>query len=68
MVSHNIDFMWLARGHTPDHTTLSQFRAKFGPELKDLFRGVGGEPKAVIIDSGQQIPNKFKIRPWRPDS
>ena len=40
MVSHNLDFMWLARGHTPDHTTLSQFRAKFGAELKDLFRHV----------------------------
>src|SRR5438045_915285 len=23
MAKHSIDFMWLAQGHTPDHTTLS---------------------------------------------
>lgn len=34
------DFMWLAEGHTPDHTTLSKFRTKFGQALKDLFRHV----------------------------
>jgi transposase len=38
---HNIDFMWLAQGHQPDHTTLSEFRSKFDPELKDFFRYVG---------------------------
>lgn len=40
MIAHNIDFMWLARGHTPDHTTLSEFRSKFAKELKGLFRHV----------------------------
>lgn len=34
------DFMWLAEGHTPDHTTLNKFRTKFGQALKDLFRYV----------------------------
>jgi transposase len=32
-----LDFRWLAHGHTPDHTTLSEFRRKFGDELKKLF-------------------------------
>lgn len=34
------DFMWLAEGHTPDHTTLCKFRVKFAAPLKDLFRYV----------------------------
>jgi transposase len=34
------DLMWLAEGHTPDHTTLSKFRTKFDQPLKDLFRYV----------------------------
>lgn len=38
MAGHNIDFMWLAEGHTPDHTTLSKFRSKFVRELKQLFK------------------------------
>jgi len=37
MARHNIDFMWLAAGHTPDHSTLSDFRKTFARELKDLF-------------------------------
>jgi len=39
-VRHNIDFMWLAEGHTPDHATLSGFRTKFRDELKHLFKHV----------------------------
>jgi len=38
MAGQNIDFMWLAEGHTPDHSTLSIFRKAFGQELKDLFK------------------------------
>lgn len=34
------DFMWLAEGHAPDHTTLSKFRTKFERPLKDLYRHV----------------------------
>jgi transposase len=34
----NIDFMWLADGHTPDHVTLSNFRKKFGKQIRVLFR------------------------------
>lgn len=33
----HLDFRWLAQGHAPDHTTLSEFRRKFGEELKKLF-------------------------------
>ena len=39
-IRHNVDFMWLAEGHTPDHATLSAFRTKFADELKDLFRHI----------------------------
>lgn len=38
---HRIDFRWLAEGHTPDHTTLSEFRRRFGEELKGLFVQIG---------------------------
>ena len=38
MAAHNVDFMWLAEGHTPDYSTLSKFRTKFGKKLKSLFR------------------------------
>lgn len=40
MIARNIDFIWLARGLTPDYSTLSKFRSKFAVELKDLFRHV----------------------------
>ncbi|MHC4880962.1 MAG: IS1182 family transposase [Planctomycetota bacterium] len=40
MTGHNLDFMWLAEGHTPDHTTFSKFRTKFKEPLKDLYRHV----------------------------
>jgi transposase len=36
-----LDFRWLAHGHAPDHTTLSEFRRKFGDELKKLFVQIG---------------------------
>jgi transposase len=32
-----LDFRWLASSRTIDHTTLSEFRRKHKPELKDLF-------------------------------
>ena len=41
MCGHNVDFMWLAEGHRPDHTTLSGFRKESGKALKGLFRQVG---------------------------
>src|ERR1043165_5947074 len=37
---HNIDFMWLAEGLTPDHSTLSLFFSSFRNELKELFKQV----------------------------
>jgi transposase len=36
-----IDFMWLASGEKPDHSTLCQFRTRFRAELKDLFKQIG---------------------------
>lgn len=36
-----LDFRWLAEGRTIDHTTLSEFRRKYGAELKDLFVQIG---------------------------
>jgi transposase len=36
-----LDFRWLAHGHAPDHTTLSEFRRNFGDELKKLFVQIG---------------------------
>ncbi len=36
-----LDFRWLAEGRAIDHTTLSEFRRKYGAELKDLFVQVG---------------------------
>ena len=41
MCGHNIDFIWLAEGHRPDHSTLSIFRKESGKALKGLFRQVG---------------------------
>jgi transposase len=41
MCGHNIDFLWLAEGHRPDHTTLAIFRKESGKALKGLFRQVG---------------------------
>jgi transposase len=38
MAGHNIGFMWLAAGHAPDHSTLSDFRKTFAKELKELFQ------------------------------
>jgi len=34
---HNIDFMWLAEGLVPDHSTLATFFSTFRKELKTLF-------------------------------
>ena len=37
---HNVDFMWLAEGLVPDHSTLADFFSKFRPEVKSLFKQV----------------------------
>jgi transposase len=41
MCGHNLDFIRLAEGHRPDHTTLSIFRKESRRALKDLFRQTG---------------------------
>ena len=35
-----LDYIWLARGHQPDHSTLCKFRSRFEKELKGLFRQI----------------------------
>jgi transposase len=37
---HNVDFIWLAEGLVPDHSTLADFFSKFRKELKSLFKQV----------------------------
>ena len=37
---YNVDFLWLAEGLVPDHSTLAEFFSKFRPELKSLFKQV----------------------------
>ena len=37
MSRYSVDFLWLAEGHVPDHSTLSDFRLEFGDPLKELF-------------------------------
>ncbi len=40
MCLRNIDFLWLAEGHQPDHSTLCHFRNAHEVELRGLFRKV----------------------------
>lgn len=37
---HNIDFIWLAEGHTPDHSKLAEFFTHNKKQLKSLFKQV----------------------------
>ncbi len=37
-ISHSIDFIWLASGRSIDHTTLSEFRRKYGNEVKGIYK------------------------------
>lgn len=38
--THNIDFIWLAEGREPDHSTLATFFTQFKKPLKKLFKQV----------------------------
>jgi transposase len=49
LVKHNVDFMWLAEGHKPDHSTICEFRTKFREPLKDLFRQIGRTALAMGV-------------------
>lgn len=40
MARYCVDFLWLAEGHVPDHSTLNNFRSQFGDQLKELFQHV----------------------------
>lgn len=40
MSSNAMDYIWLAQGHQPDHSTFCNFRNRFQDELKDLFRQI----------------------------
>jgi transposase len=54
---NRIDFIWLCQGRVIDHSTLSGFRTRFGPELKDLFRQVG----KVAIGMGMANLNQVAL-------
>lgn len=38
---NSLDFLWLSSGRQVDHSTLCDFRVRFGEPLKDLFRQMG---------------------------
>ena len=40
MTQTNLDFMWLAEGHRPDHTTFCNFRTDFKDQLKDFDKHI----------------------------
>lgn len=40
MCCNAMDYIWLAQGHQPDHSTLCKFRKRFQKELKDIFRQI----------------------------
>lgn len=37
-IGHSIDFIWLVSGRSIDHTTISEFRRKYGEEIKDIYK------------------------------
>lgn len=72
MAGHCIDFLWLASGHTPDHSTLSQFRTKFAEPLKHLFQNIvrvaleAGLAKLVDVglDGTRVLANNSRYETW----
>lgn len=74
-IKHNVDFMWLAEGHTPDHSTLNGFRTRFGSELKDLFKHLarvameGGflELVDVATDGTRVKANNSRFETWNAE-
>jgi transposase len=40
MCYNSMDYIWLAQGHRPDHSTFCKFRNQFDKELKGLFRQI----------------------------
>ena len=40
MCCNSMDYIWLAQGHQPDHSTFCNFRNMFEKELKNLFRQI----------------------------
>lgn len=37
---NRLDFKWLMEGRIPDHSTFADFRQKFVPQIKDMFKQV----------------------------
>lgn len=75
MIRHNVDFMWLAEGHTPDHATLCEFRTKFAEPLKDLFQHIArvaleaGFLKLIEVatDGTRVKANNSRFETWNAD-
>ena len=59
---YNVDFLWLAEGLVPDHSTLAEFFSKFRPELQSLFKQVCQRVCPQILAAHQQFP-VFDISP-----
>ena len=55
VTKNNIDFMWIAQGHTPDHVTLSNFRKKFDKQIKGLFQQVVGLAMTMGLVQLEQV-------------
>lgn len=76
MAAHSIDFLWLASGHAPDHTTLSNFRKKFAEQLPDLHRHIvrvaleAGLAKLVdvALDGTRVLASNSRYETWTAKS
>jgi len=54
---NRLDFIWLMKGHQPDHATICDFRLRFCDQLKGLFRKVG----RVAISMGMVSLNQITL-------
>jgi transposase len=54
---NRLDFIWLLEGRKPDHATFCEFRTRFGPQLKELFKKVG----RVAIGMGMVTLNQVTL-------
>ena len=55
--ANRLDFIWLAEGRVPDHSTFCGFRTQFGPQLKALFGRIG----RVGIELGMVTLNQVML-------
>lgn len=71
-LKHSIDFIWLASGRRIDHSTLSEFRRKNGPALKNIFQQMirlaidlkVANLSELCIDGTRILANASKRKTW----